>query len=118
MIMGAALAAKALGRNLTLLGNDGDTAALEQIADGKIAAREAGVATVFQEFSLVPTLTVAENVYLGRWPRGRGKVDWAAMRTGAARALADMHVRIDPDAVVASLSVAEQQLVEIAKALA
>src|SRR5690349_7419489 len=39
-----------------------------------IAAREAGVATVFQEFSLVPTLTVAENVHLGRWPmRGLGR---------------------------------------------
>jgi ABC-type sugar transport system ATPase subunit len=83
-----------------------------------IAAREAGVATVFQEFSLVPTLTVAENVFLGRWPRRGATVDWRAMREGARRALSDMEVHVDPEAVVASLSVAEQQLVEIAKAFA
>ena len=91
-----------------------------------IAAREAGIATVFQEFSLVPTLTVAENVHLGRWPerglgrwlRHGGRVDWAAMRANATRVLAEMDVAIDPDRVVSTLSVAEQQLVEIAKALA
>jgi len=83
-----------------------------------IAAREAGISTVFQEFSVVPTLTVAENVYLGRWPRKRGKVDWVSMREGAGQVLADMEVAINSDAVVSSLSVAEQQMVEIAKALA
>lgn len=87
------------------------------VLDSPIAAREAGVATVFQEFSLVPTLTVAENIFLGRWPRRRGSLDWRAMRDGACKALADMQVEIDPGAIVASLSVAEQQLVEIAKAL-
>src|SRR5687767_13988608 len=45
-------------------------------------ARELGIATVFQEFSLIPDLTVAENIYLGRWPRRRGSIDWAAMREG------------------------------------
>jgi ribose transport system ATP-binding protein len=83
-----------------------------------IAAREAGISTVFQEFSVVPTLTVAENIYLGRLPKRGLRVDWPAMREGARRVLADMDVRIDPDAIVSSLSVAEQQLVEIAKALA
>src|SRR5262245_33628352 len=43
-----------------------------------ITAREAGVSTVFQEFSLVPTLTVAENIHLGRWPKQKGRIDWAA----------------------------------------
>jgi ribose transport system ATP-binding protein len=83
-----------------------------------IAARRAGIATVFQEFSLVPTLTVAENIFLGRPPRRGGKIDWAAMRLSAKRVLADINAGIDPDAVVGDLSVAGQQLVEIAKAIA
>ena len=83
-----------------------------------IAAREAGVSTVFQEFSLVPHLSVAENIYLGRWPRKGRRIDWPAMREGSRRVLKDMAIAIDPDAAVSSLSVAEQQMVEIAKALA
>jgi ribose transport system ATP-binding protein len=83
-----------------------------------IRAREEGVATVFQEFSIVPTLTVAENIHLGRWPMRGRRVDWSAMRAKAVHVLAEMEVAIDPDRVVATLSVAEQQLVEIAKALA
>jgi ribose transport system ATP-binding protein len=83
-----------------------------------IAAREAGISTVFQEFSIVPTLTVAENIHLGRWPKRRGHVDWEAMRANASRILGEMEIRIDPDRAVSDLSVAEQQLVEIAKALA
>ena len=82
------------------------------------AARAAGVATVFQEFSLVPSLSVAENIYLGRLPQRRGQVDWAALRADAARLLADIEASIDIDAQVGRLSVAEQQIVEIAKALA
>jgi ribose transport system ATP-binding protein len=83
-----------------------------------IKAREAGVSTVFQEFSVVPTLTVAENIHLGRWPKRGMGIDWPRMREEARRILADMNVEIDPDRVVSTLSVAEQQLVEIAKALA
>jgi ribose transport system ATP-binding protein len=86
--------------------------------EGPIAARKAGIATVFQEFSLVPSLTVAENIYLGQTPKRGLSVDWKAMRKGAAAMLARMEVAIDPDKMVGALSVAEQQLVEIAKALA
>jgi ribose transport system ATP-binding protein len=82
------------------------------------AARAHGIATVFQEFSLVPTLTVAENISLGRLPLSHHQVDWNATRKRAEQMLTRMHVRIDPAAIVSSLSVAEQQLVEIAKALA
>ncbi len=82
------------------------------------AAREAGIATVFQEFSLVPSLSVAENIYLGRLPKTRNQIDWRRLRAAAATVLASMNVAIDVDAVVGQLSVAEQQLVEIAKALA
>ncbi|UVC17553.1 sugar ABC transporter ATP-binding protein [Mesorhizobium onobrychidis] len=83
-----------------------------------IAARRAGIATVFQEFSLVQTLSVAENIYLGRLPGNRWRIDWPAMREGARRVLGRIHVAIDPDAIVGELSTAGQQLVEIAKAIA
>ncbi len=83
------------------------------------AARERGVATIYQEFSLVPTLSVAENICLGRLP-GLGAVplvDWAQMRSHAAEILEQLGIRVDVDAPVQSLSVAEQQLVEISKAI-
>jgi ribose transport system ATP-binding protein len=83
-----------------------------------LRARELGVATVFQGFSLVPSLTVAENIHLGRWPRRGGGIDWAAMREGARHLFAALELVIDPDAVVGDLPVAQQQLVEIAKAMA
>jgi ABC-type sugar transport system ATPase subunit len=83
-----------------------------------LRARELGIATVFQEFSLVPSLTVAENIYLGRWPRRGGSIDWAAMREGARRVFAALDLAIDPDAVLGDLPIARQQLVEIAKAMA
>jgi ribose transport system ATP-binding protein len=84
---------------------------------GPIDARAKGVATVFQEFSLAPTLTVAENIFLGRYLRRGPFVDWRRMRIEAARTLAALDIEINPDQLVGSLSVAEQQLVEIAKAI-
>ena len=82
------------------------------------AARKAGIAAVFQEFSLVPTLTVAENIHLGELPGTSLKVDWPAMERRAAEVLERLNVAIDPTAIVGDLSVADQQLVEIAKAIA
>jgi ribose transport system ATP-binding protein len=81
------------------------------------AARGLGVAVFYQESSLVPSLTVAENIFLGRLPRRGPVVDWAGAREGAARALRRLSVSIDPGRAVSGLSVAEQQLVEIAKAI-
>ena len=82
------------------------------------AARAHGVAMIYQEFSLVQTLTVAENVFMGRLPRvGTGFVDWRTIRQRAMAVLDQLGIAIDPDAIVSSLSVAEQQLVEIAKAI-
>jgi len=81
------------------------------------SARACGVATFHQEFSLVPQLSVAENICLGTLPGGRLLVDWAGARRRSLEALSRLEVTIDPDRVVATLSVAEQQLVEISKAI-
>jgi ribose transport system ATP-binding protein len=81
------------------------------------SARAFGVAVFYQESSLVPSLTVAENIHLGRLPRRGAMVTWAEARRGSARGLARLGVAIDPDRPVSELSVAEQQLVEIAKAI-
>ncbi len=83
------------------------------------AARDLGVATVFQEFSIVPTLSVAENIFLGNMPRSTfGTIDWTKMQNDASAVLSEMNVHISPDAITGSLSVGEQQLVEVAKAIA
>jgi ribose transport system ATP-binding protein len=81
------------------------------------AAQNLGVATFYQELSLVPSLSVAENVHLGRLPRRGGLVSWRRARRRAREALERLEVSIDPDRTVGDLSVAEQQLVEIAKAI-
>jgi ABC-type sugar transport system ATPase subunit len=82
------------------------------------AAQKAGVASVFQEFNLLPELTVAENVHLGHEPRRRGAIDRKAMNEATAVALADLGVEdLAPTAKVGTLSVAHQQITEIAKAL-
>ncbi len=80
-----------------------------------------GIYTVYQELSLVPGLTVAENILLGRWPRrsllGLSMINRKAIRPMAKAALDQLEVTIDLDEQVSRLSVAQQQLVEIAKAI-
>ena len=86
---------------------------------GPIEARRAGVAMIYQELSLAPHLSVMENILLGAEPTRFGLVDYPRMRTMARDALSQLgHDDIDPDAPVGGLSVAAQQLVEIARALA
>ena len=80
-------------------------------------AEALGIATIHQEFNLVPQLSVAENVLLGRQPRRFGIIDKRRMQSEARRALARVGLQIDPRTPVSSLGVARQQLVEIAKAL-
>jgi len=81
-------------------------------------AEAAGVAMIFQEFSLIPTLTVAQNIFLNREPRGRfGAIDDAEMVRRARDIFADMGVQINPTVQVRTLSTGEWQLTEIAKAL-
>jgi len=88
--------------------------------ESPVVARKHGIATVFQEFSLVPSLTVKENIFLGRLitkPQTKF-VDWNAIYEAANRILRRLEIDIDPDTEVADLPVAGQQFVEIAKAFA
>jgi len=80
-------------------------------------ARELGISMIYQEMNLVPHLTVAENIFLGAEPARFGFLDRRAMRREAGALLRRLHAGINPDSPVADLTIARQQLVEIAKAL-
>jgi len=81
-------------------------------------AQSLGIAMVYQEFALAPNLSVAENLSLGREPTRAGLINRTEERKTAIELLERLGLRIDPNRVAGTLSVAEQQLVEIAKALA
>jgi ribose transport system ATP-binding protein len=85
---------------------------------GPLDAQRAGIGVVHQERNLVPAFSVAENIALQAVPRRRGFVDRDAMRNLARRSLDRLDVQLDVERTVGSLSVAQMQLVEIAKALA
>lgn len=82
-----------------------------------VQAEAAGIAIIHQELNLIPHLSVAENIFLAREPKKGPFVDRAKMLVDARSLLDRLNVRIDPTALVKSLSVAQQQMVEIAKAL-
>lgn len=85
---------------------------------GPADARDAGVAVIYQEPTLFPDLSVAENIFMGRQPRRRlGRVDRRAIKQATAELFARLGVDLDPDQPARGLSIADQQLVEIAKAL-
>ncbi|MCS7192477.1 MAG: sugar ABC transporter ATP-binding protein [Armatimonadetes bacterium] len=81
-------------------------------------SRFVGIAVIYQELNLVPYMTVAENIFLGREPtKFFGFVDFSRMREEARKILAQLDPTIDPDSKVRDLPVGKQQLTEIAKAL-
>src|SRR5262249_52420794 len=99
-------------------------AGAEILIDGKpvqitdpIAAKQAGVAIIYQELSLAPNLSVAENIYLGSELQQRGMIDRKGMEEGCRPVLERLGAPFGPKTVVGRLSIAEQQLVEIARAL-
>ena len=81
-------------------------------------SKAAGVAVIYQEPTLFPDLSVTENVFMGRQPVGRfGRIDRKAMRAEVEAVFLRLGVRIDPDRPAEGLSIADQQVIEIAKAI-
>src|SRR5258705_9808087 len=83
-------------------------------------AQVRGISTIYQEFTLAPDMSVAENIFLGREPlrvRALSIVDRRAQVERTREVLASLDLQIDPEATVKHLGVAQQQMVEIAKAL-
>ena len=81
-------------------------------------SKQAGIAVIYQEPTLFPDLSVTENIFMGRQPLARGRrIDRAAMITEAEGLFARLGVRIDPRRPAAGLSIADQQIIEIAKAI-
>jgi rhamnose transport system ATP-binding protein len=93
---------------------DGAPVSFRSVADSKAA----GISVIYQEPTLFPDLTVAENIFIGRQPRGRaGLISRARMRDQAAELFARLGVPIDPERIAEGLSIADQQIIEIAKAI-
>jgi len=82
------------------------------------AAQRLGIATVYQEVNLIPDLSVAENILLGREPRSRlGWIRWGAMRERACEVLTDMGLSVDVAQSLRSCSIAVQQMIAVARAV-
>lgn len=82
------------------------------------AAQQLGISMIHQELNLMPHLTIAQNIFIGREPRRAGGffIDEAAMNEQAAQLFVPLHLRLDPRTRVQSLTIAQQQMIEIAKA--
>lgn len=80
-------------------------------------AEAAGIAVIHQELALVESLSVAENLFLGRLPQRRGRIDWTQTFTRATEVLSRVASQIDPQARVSDLGMGQKQLVEISRAL-
>jgi rhamnose transport system ATP-binding protein len=90
----------------------------EVIFDNTAQSQAAGITVIFQEPTLFPDLSVTENIFVGRQPRLWGRrIDARGMRRTAVALFERLGVRMDPDRLARGLSIADQQLVEIAKAL-
>jgi len=80
-------------------------------------AQNLGISTVYQEVNLCPNLSVAENIFIGRYPRKFGGIDWKTMQQQAQRLLGDLQIHIDVSAPLARYPLAIQQMVAISRAL-
>ena len=79
--------------------------------------QEAGISIIYQELNLVSHLSVAENIFIGAQPKGPLGIDWNKMYRNAQAVLDELHVDINPRTLIKNLGVAQQQMVEVAKAL-
>jgi ribose transport system ATP-binding protein len=82
-----------------------------------LSSQHAGISVIFQEFNLLPHLSVAENVFVTREPRHGPIIDWETMNRNTRHILQTLNLDIDPATLVSHLAVSQQQLVEIARAL-
>ncbi|HZC36479.1 MAG TPA: sugar ABC transporter ATP-binding protein [Chthoniobacterales bacterium] len=82
-----------------------------------LSSQRSGISVIFQEFNLLPHLSVAENVFVTREPRRGPIIDWETMNRNTRHILQTLNLDIDPTAPVGELAVSQQQLVEIARAL-
>jgi len=89
----------------------------EQEINSPRAAQDLGISIIHQELNLMGHLTVAQNIFIGREPRRGLFLDEKALNRKTAALFEDLHIRLDPTARVSRLAVAQQQMVEIAKAL-
>ncbi|MGC9329892.1 MAG: sugar ABC transporter ATP-binding protein, partial [Candidatus Hinthialibacter sp.] len=87
------------------------------VIDSPQQAQHLGISIIYQEFNLVPQLSAAENIFLGREPTRLGMVDFSAEKKKARQILDRLGIQFDVDVPVSQLSIAQQQMVEIAKAL-
>jgi len=92
---------------------DGAVADIKTPAD----AEQLGISTIYQEFNLTHNMTIAENIFLGHLPTKAGRVDWATVKRRSRELLDSLDVHLPVDTLTGGLSVAQQQMVEIAKAL-
>lgn len=92
---------------------DGKTVTINSVKD----AQENGIAIIHQELVLVPYMTVAENIFLGREPMKGGFIDKKKMNEEAQRLIDAYHMELSPTTMVAHLTIAQQQMVEIVKAI-
>jgi len=89
-----------------------------EIISNTSVAQHLKIAVIYQEFNLVPDLSVAENIFIGREPRiGKSFVNWQKINSDAAEILKKLDININPKRFISELSVAEKQMIEIAKSL-
>lgn len=82
-----------------------------------LEAREKGISIIYQELSLIPTLTAGENVFLGRLPGKKGNVNWKKIYKNAEKYFQEVDLKVNPRIPTKKLTVAQQQQVEISRAL-
>ena len=110
---------------IKVLGGQHEPTSGQIVVKGKIVdfhdplqSQQAGISVINQEFNLIPQLSIASNIFLGREPRRRGGlIDWPTINRRAAQMLSELGLETRPDLRVEFLSVADKQLVEVARAL-
>ncbi|OKZ54337.1 MAG: sugar ABC transporter ATP-binding protein [Clostridiales bacterium 41_21_two_genomes] len=80
-------------------------------------AQTRGISTVYQEVNLCPNLSVAENLFIGREPRKMGMIDWKTMNKKSAKILNDLNIDVSPTQNLGECSIANQQMIAIARAV-